>query len=178
MQIREHFAYCPKCGIKAQSSENHRMFGCEHCGFTVYFNVGASVSGICTRENGDVLLLKRMHQPRKGSWTLPGGFVEPGESGIESLEREVQEETGLTIAAPVAHSAFPNTYVYKDVTYATFDMIYICKVTGAPLLDRTEVDAYRWISPSELANVDISFPSLKRAIDQYVLQQGSMETTE
>lgn len=177
MQIREHFAYCPKCGVEAESSENHRMFGCEHCGFTLFFNVGASVSGICLRENGDVLLLKRMHQPRKGSWTLPGGFTEPHESGLDALVREVYEETGLSVTEPTAHSAFPNTYVYKGVTYATFDMVYVCKVAGAPMLDGTEVDAHRWFSLTELLDADISFPSLKNAIDLYVSQHGLKKTT-
>ena len=177
MHIREHFAYCPKCGIEAESSENHRMFDCEHCGFTLYFNVGASVSGICLRENGDVLLLKRIHQPRKGSWTLPGGFTEPHESGLDALVREVYEETGLSVTQPIAHSAFPNTYVYKDVTYATFDMVYVCKVAGAPMLDGTEVDAHRWFSLTELLEAEISFPSLKNAIDLYVSHHGLKKTT-
>lgn len=172
MRIREHFGYCPKCGIEAPASEMHRMFSCEHCGFAVYFNVGASVSGICKRENGDVLFLKRIHPPRAGTWTLPGGFVEPDESGVDALVREVYEETGLVVTEPVAHSAFPNTYVYKGVTYATFDMVYVCAVQGSPILDGTEVDAHRWFSPSELEHVDISFPSLRNAVDLYVSQQS------
>ena len=168
MQIREHYAFCPKCGVSVEPFGNHRKFRCDGCGFEVYFNVGASVSGICTRKNGDVLLLKRMHPPRQGSWTLPGGFVEPGESGVEALVREVHEETGLIVTESVAHSAFPNTYTYNGVTYATFDMVYVCQVAGAPMLDGTEVDAHRWFSPTELPDVDISFPSLRSAIMLYV----------
>jgi NADH pyrophosphatase NudC (nudix superfamily) len=170
MQIREHFAFCPKCGVTVDPSDNHRKFGCDQCGFQVYFNVGASVSGICIRSNGDVLLLKRMHAPRKGTWTLPGGFAEPGESGVEALVREVHEETGLIVTEPVAHSAFPNTYVFNGVTYATFDMVYVCQVAGAPILDGTEVDAHRWFSPFELLDADISFPSLEKALLLYVAQ--------
>jgi NADH pyrophosphatase NudC (nudix superfamily) len=170
MQIRQHFVYCPKCGVSAEPSDNHRKFRCDGCGFEVYFNVGASVSGICRQSNGDVLLLKRMHTPRQGSWTLPGGFVDPGESGIEALVREVHEETGLIVTEPVAHSAFPNNYVYNGVTYATFDMVYVCHVAGAPMLDGTEVDAHRWFSPAELPYVDVSFPSLRGALMLYVTQ--------
>lgn len=177
MHIREHFAYCPKCGVTAEPSQNLRSFACIHCGFTVYFNVGASVSGICTRSNGDVLLLKRMRPPRVGTWTLPGGFVEPGETGIDALRREVYEETGLSVSDPTPQSAFPNTYVYKGVTYATFDMVYVCQVDGAPILDGTEVDAHRWFSQTELLDADISFPSLKNAIDRYVSQHGLLKTT-
>ena len=178
MQIRDYFAYCPKCGIDATASENHRVFVCRHCGFTLYFNVGASVSGICIRENQDVLLLKRMREPRMGTWTLPGGFAEPGESGVDALTREVHEETGLMVTEPAAHSAFPNTYEYKGVTYETFDMVYTCRIAGALSLDGTEVDAHRWFSVTELKNADISFPSLKRALDLFVAQHSDRQSTD
>jgi NADH pyrophosphatase NudC (nudix superfamily) len=175
MHIREHFAYCPKCGGKSSPSDNHRKFSCEHCGFQVYFNVGASVSGICRGINGDVLLLKRMHAPRAGTWTLPGGFVEPGESGLDALIREVHEETGLDVKNAVPQSAFPNSYTFGDVTYSTFDMVYVCDLEGDIALDGTEVDAHRWFAISELLDTEISFPSLRSAITLYVVQQGSEE---
>jgi len=175
MNIREHFAFCPKCGGAASPSDNHRKFSCEQCGFQVYFNVGASVSGICRRTNGDVLLLKRMHPPRAGTWTLPGGFVEPGESGLDALIREINEETGLDVKKAVAQSAFPNSYTFDGVTYATFDMVYVCDLEGDISLDGTEVNAHRWFAVSELHQAEISFPSLRSAITLYVAQQDREE---
>jgi len=161
-----------------EPSDNQRLFRCTHCDFTVYFNVGASVSGICTRDNGDVLLLKRMRPPREGTWTLPGGFVEPGESGTATLQREIMEETGLTPRSPIPHSAFPNSYKYGGISYETFDLIYTCQVAGALSLDGTEVDAHCWFAPSELASIDLSFPSLRSAVDLYVSQLKIKTTTD
>ncbi|MEZ5872520.1 MAG: NUDIX hydrolase [Nitratireductor sp.] len=42
-----------------------------------------------------VLLVKRGKEPFKGTWSLPGGSHEPGETILEAAVREVFEETGL-----------------------------------------------------------------------------------
>ncbi len=54
--------------------------------------VGAIVLGA----NG-VLLIQRGKPPRVGSWSLPGGAQEVGETVFEAARREIQEETGLVV---------------------------------------------------------------------------------
>ena len=48
--------------------------------------------------DGDVLLVRQQGPTDPESvWALPGGRVEPGETLIEALGRELMEETGLTL---------------------------------------------------------------------------------
>lgn len=55
---------------------------------------------LCLIYDGDrILLQNRVKKDWKG-YTLPGGHVEPGESIVESVIREMREETGLTIRQP------------------------------------------------------------------------------
>lgn len=56
--------------------------------------VGAVV--IIANEQNQILLQKRRHHPI-GSYGIPGGLMELGESTVETARREVYEETGLTI---------------------------------------------------------------------------------
>jgi len=44
---------------------------------------------------GKIVLIKRMNEPFKGYYALPGGIVEYGERVEDALLREVEEETGL-----------------------------------------------------------------------------------
>jgi len=55
--------------------------------------VGAVVLDDC----GRLLVVRRRNPPAAGSWSLPGGRVEAGESGTEAVLREVREETGLVV---------------------------------------------------------------------------------
>jgi ADP-ribose pyrophosphatase YjhB (NUDIX family)/predicted nucleic-acid-binding Zn-ribbon protein len=59
--------------------------------------VGAVVFGTGSRGEPTVLLVKRAHPPLAGTWSLPGGKPEPGESLAEAVAREVEEETGLRV---------------------------------------------------------------------------------
>jgi 8-oxo-dGTP diphosphatase len=45
----------------------------------------------------DLVLIKRDNPPYQGSYALPGGFVEVGESTEDAVRREAKEETGLEI---------------------------------------------------------------------------------
>lgn len=45
----------------------------------------------------EVLLVRRRSEPMAGTWSLPGGAIELGETVREACAREVLEETGLTV---------------------------------------------------------------------------------
>ncbi|MGC9514608.1 NUDIX domain-containing protein [Methanocrinis sp.] len=44
-----------------------------------------------------IVLIRRENPPYQGSYALPGGFVEAGETVEEAVRREAEEETGLEI---------------------------------------------------------------------------------
>jgi len=59
--------------------------------------VDAVVFGYKPNEGISVLLIKRKHEPFKGTWAIPGGFVEQGESLEHAVSRELKEETGIEV---------------------------------------------------------------------------------
>jgi ADP-ribose pyrophosphatase YjhB (NUDIX family) len=53
------------------------------------------VGAVVLDDRGRVLLVRRGRPPSAGSWSLPGGHVEPGESLDAAIVREVLEETAV-----------------------------------------------------------------------------------
>lgn len=47
-------------------------------------------------EQSEILLIKRLNEPFKDHWALPGGFIEMEEDLIVSAYRELEEETSIT----------------------------------------------------------------------------------
>lgn len=96
--IEDPIQYCPHCGtplIKEFHSGKIRP-SCPACGW-VYFPDPKVAVAVLIKKGEAVLLVQRMYEPNKGSWTLPSGFIDAGEDPQLAAQRECLEETGLQI---------------------------------------------------------------------------------
>lgn len=55
---------------------------------------------LCLIEDGNKILLQNRIKKDWRDYAMPGGHVEPGESFVDAVIREMKEETGLTILDP------------------------------------------------------------------------------
>jgi len=88
--------YCSHCSNKNSFSkiEGEIRYHCPKCKTIHYQNPKPTATLICIK--GDkILLVKRAFDPGKGEWSLPGGFIELGETPEEAAKRELKEETNL-----------------------------------------------------------------------------------
>ena len=88
--------FCPLCGgqLLLRLHDGRERPVCSVCEHIVYLNPAPSVAAVLYQE-GRVLLVRRCIEPGFGLWSLPGGFIEMGETPEAAVVREVEEETGL-----------------------------------------------------------------------------------
>lgn len=93
--------FCNQCGervsLRIPPEDDRQRYVCEACACIHYENPRVVVCTI-PRHEDEVLLCRRAIEPRRGLWTLPGGFLENGETTLEGALRETLEEAGARIA--------------------------------------------------------------------------------
>lgn len=88
--------FCGACGTPTELALHERARRCPACGHTAYPRLSPSMMALVWRE-GELLLARGPHFA-KGMYSALAGFVEPGESIEECVQREVQEEVGVQVA--------------------------------------------------------------------------------
>ena len=115
---------------------------------------------------GRLLLIRRANPPAQGSWSLPGGRVEPGESSEDAVVRELLEETGLsgTIEREVGS-------VERDAPGGGIYLIryFVLSVSGSPTpLAGDDAAEAGWFTPSEVRALNTS-PDLVEVLAEWGL---------
>lgn len=167
MHPLHQFKFCPKCGSSHFVENNFKSKRCETCGFVYYFNPSSSTIAIIINSNDELLVATRAHDPAKGTFDLPGGFVDMNETGEEAVIREVKEETGLHVSQAKYMFSIPNTYVYSGFEVHTLDLVYLCKVDDMQNIKaEDDVASLQFIKISELNPNLFGLRSVKEVIQE------------
>jgi mutator protein MutT len=160
------FRYCPRCGsVRSFENQGRTPLTCNECGFVYHFNPTVAAAGFVFDSCGKILLIRRAKDPSAGKLGVPGGFIDIGESAEDGLRREVREEVGIEIEKLQFLISFPNLYHYREVTYPVVDLYFTAiavNPTEARPLDA--VAGIEWRRPSDVADDEIAFPSMRVAI--------------
>ena len=104
---------------------------------------------LCLIEDGSRILLQNRVKKDWRGYALPGGHVEPGESFVDAVVREMKEETGLTVIEPrlVGVKQFP----IENGRYVVL-LFKVTEWTGS--LDSSEEGHMEWIEYGRLSGIE------------------------
>lgn len=121
---------------------------------TEYRNPALTVDAIIKKED-KILLIKRLNNPFKDCWALPGGFVEYGEDIESATIREVQEETGLEIKLDKLVGVYSDPD--RDPRGHTVTVAHTATITGGNLQSDSDAKDAKFFTEDELEKIDVAF---------------------
>jgi 8-oxo-dGTP diphosphatase len=139
----------------------------------VYPAFGVSAKGIVQRSDGAVLLIRRSPRSRidPSCWDLPGGKMDYGERLVDTLVREIREETGLeaSVIRPFYVAHFTSEQFW--VTCVTF----LCAPVEGDVRVSGEHVEHVWVLPGELDGRSYA-RAIREQLEAFAALSGS--TTE
>ncbi len=171
------FKFCSDCGRNEWVTKSDREFVCVACGFRHFITpIPAAVALILDAEER-VLVIRRAHEPGYGKLGLPGGVIEPEETGEMAAARETREEVGIDLPASAFtyYLALNNRYPFQGFTWPTLDLFYMARVEdfSAVMPDAAEVSECLICKLDEVPLEEFAFWSNAEAVRRWRERQGS-----
>jgi len=120
------------------------------------------VGALIRDDAGRLLLVRRGRAPSAGTWSLPGGRVEPGETTYAAVVREVLEETALVVVpervvGEVERPSLDGTAEHCRPTSTTYVIVDVrCRWVGGRLRAGDDAAEARFVSYAALRELELS----------------------
>jgi NAD+ diphosphatase len=150
--------YCSRCGTPTQLRTDERSRTCPACRYTTYPPVSPAIMILITHQ-GKLLLARKPSFP-KGRFSALAGFVEPGETLVDTVIRETREEVGVEVKNIRYFGSQPWPFPHSLM------VAFTAEYAGGELRpDGVEIEEARWFTPEELPKLPPSISISRRLIE-------------
>jgi ADP-ribose pyrophosphatase YjhB (NUDIX family) len=158
--------FCPQCGTPGLSQgvpagDTHERLHCGGCGYIHYVNPKI-ITGCIIEAEGKYLLCQRAIPPRPGTWTLPAGFMESGETTEQGALREVWEESGVRAEILSPYSVFSVPRISEVYIIFRARVLEITDQFGPETLAR------QFFAPQDIPWDSIYYPAIRQILERYI----------
>jgi ADP-ribose pyrophosphatase YjhB (NUDIX family) len=146
----EDAGYCPRCGAGSARVDFPRSLRCQACGYAVFFNPKPVGCALGREPDGRVWLARRGFEPQRGRWSMPGGFVDLGETVQEAIVRELDEEIGVRAEVDGLVG------VYSKADDRVVVIVFEARLHGTPRTSEEALEV-RAVAPADIPWDDLAF---------------------
>ena len=100
---------------------------------------------IAKDHNSKILLVRRKSDPFKGMLSIPGGFINEGETAENAMTREAKEETSLGVVEPIAILGVYSD-PQRDPRMHTISVTFITKIVQGNEEAGDNAAAIQWVN--------------------------------
>jgi 8-oxo-dGTP diphosphatase len=114
--------------------------------------------GAVVLHQGRVLLVRRGGPPAAGRWSLPGGLVDVGETTMEAIRREVEEECGIKIRVVDVAGVIDRIVRDADgrVRYHYVLVDYLAGAESDAVAAGSDAAECRWVEVARVGELDVT----------------------
>ncbi len=159
--------FCGRCGSETGRGLETERFSrvCPNCGALYFPRLNPAAIVLVHRE--DELLLARAPQFPKGMYSTLAGFVEPGETVEQTVEREVREEVGIEVKNLAYFGSqpwpFPNSLM----------VAFTAEWAGGEIqTEPLEIEDAGWYTVDGLPQLPPKLSIARAMIDDFVKRRG------
>lgn len=138
--------FCGRCGSKTMDKKDERAKVCPDCGNIIYPRI--SPATITAVFRGNQILLAHNRNFKNDLYSLIAGFVEPGETLEQCVEREIKEEVGIQVKNIKYFSSQP--WSFPDSLMMAFTAEY---ESGDLMIDNSEITDAGWYTADNLPDI-------------------------
>lgn len=158
--------YCGRCGEPTQSAPGERARKCPSCGLLSFPRLSPAVITLVEKDD-EVLLARGRAFGATPMFSILAGFVEPGETLEECVEREIREEVGIQVSDVQYQSSQPWPFPHSLMIGFT------AKWAGGEIVcDPNEIVEAHWYRADALPNIPGRLSIARRLIDQWLERRG------
>jgi len=159
--------FCGRCGTPTAPRTKERSRECPACGLVAYPRLAPAVMALVRRLPDEILLARSPRFP-PGMYSAMAGFVEPGETLEQCLEREVLEEVGVRVRNLRYFASQPWPFPHSLMIAFVADW-----ENGEISADPLEIEAAAWFKIRNLPQLPAPISIARRLIDAVVAEMGS-----
>jgi ADP-ribose pyrophosphatase YjhB (NUDIX family) len=156
--------FCSSCGahvsLKVPEGDTLPRYVCDACG-TIHYQNPRMVVGCIPEWQDRILLCRRAIEPRYGSWTVPAGYMENGETTLQGAARETLEEANARVEVGPLYALYNIPHINQVYILFRARLLDIDFSPGAETLET------RLFSESEVPWPDLAFATVRNTLQHY-----------